>query len=641
MPHNIKLFVSRSYGEKNPDFRIFVDELEVTPIYGAAEEVGEHPILLAEEVKTRLGTLAIPFERGELIILPAPTADCPEFGPVLVAATTQSKPLTPRGGLRKYNYFLSTGAPEWLSVDRDSGVVTVKQPPAPGIFPYTILVESDGHTGKVHCYINVIPQPTCCCPTISAVANNEFSATLTGSGGVGPDYSFTPDVNLPLPSWLCLSGSTLSGTPPDIAVGPSSFSVEVTDSANNSNIVNCTIQVIPPPTCCCPPTSVVAGGNFKVKLKGGGGLGPGNIGYKFALASNPSWLEISGDSICANPPTDTPSHTCSYAIEVTDGNGKKGKTQCQLVVIPQFTVSLNGTPVANNPFAGSLTGGGGLRGPYLFTPPNAALPDGLQMSNDGKGAITGTPSTDGSLSFPVTVEDSGGNSGPATCTFAVLAAPSATWTSIPAVEGESIGPVIPKTSGGVTTGTPWTYSAAGLPRGVEMDAQTGAISGRASVTGPVNFKVRITDSAGNQGSAQGSFQVIPREAAQLAQAQAELARAMARVQADINTSTSTPQHEALRDLSVLQDKVSTLLSEMRHAPHTSHGEHGFHVQVPLEFLDQNVQVELHHPGNQTALLKETPDEMGNVIFRATPGAKHELWLIVNGHHIQTMTEAAS
>src|SRR5204862_1935310 len=120
---------------------------------------------------------------------------------------------------------------------------------------------------------------------------------------------------------------------------------------------------------------------------------------------------------------------------------------------------------------------GGLGSPYTFTA--TCLPAGLTLSSSG--TISWTSAVNGTFNYTVTVTDSAGNTGTANCSVTVNPPVTASCVSITAVQGIAIAPVT--MTSGSAPGSPYTYTATGLPAGMKI-SNGGTISGTPTVNGP-------------------------------------------------------------------------------------------------------------------------------------------------------------
>jgi len=127
------------------------------------------------------------------------------------------------------------------------------------------------------------------------------------------------------------------------------------------------------------------------------------------------------------------------------------------------------------------------------------LPTGLAISTSG--LVTGTPSTSGSFTVVASATDTGGASGSATFTWSVTGsgnlvtiAPIANQSTVQTHTGSV------QAVGGDSVPATLTYSAAGLPPGITMNASTGVMSGTATSRGSSTVTVTVTDGTGPSAS---------------------------------------------------------------------------------------------------------------------------------------------
>jgi hypothetical protein len=426
-------------------------------------------------------------------VLPPVSATCVTITAIQGVAIA-SVTMTASGGTGSGYTFSATGLPSGLTMS--AGGTISGTPTVNGTFSYTVTVkDSAGHTGTFNCSVTVAPPVSASCVTITAVQGVAITpVAMHGSGGTGTGYTFSATG---LPSGITISASgTISGTP--TVTGTFSYTVTVKDSAGNTGTVNCSVTVNGPPAATCATITAVKGTAITaVTLTGSGGLGGP---YTFTAAGLPAGLSIStGGTISGTP---TASGTFSYTVTIKDKSGNTGALTCSVTVAPAPTATcatitaVQGTAITPV----TLTGSGGLGGPYTFTA--AGLPNGLGISSGG--TISGTPAESGTFSYTVTIKDKSGNAGTLNCSVTVAATPSANCASITATKGAAISAVTLTGSGGL--GAPYTFTATGLPTGLTLST-TGAISGTPTVGGTFSYTITVKDKAGDLGSVKCSVTV--------------------------------------------------------------------------------------------------------------------------------------
>ncbi len=360
-----------------------------------------------------------------IVIAPAPpTLTCPAAtGTVGVA---YSSALVASGGVPPYTYSITSGSlPTGLTLNPSTGAIT-GTPTAAGSFTFTAqVVDSRGTaagTTSTSCTIVIAPAPpTLTCPAATGTIGVAYSSALVASGGVPPyTYSITAGS---LPTGLSLNPTTgaITGTP--TAIGSFTFTAQVVDSrgtAAGTTTASCTIVISPPPIMLvCPTGTGQVGVPYSSALVATGGVSP----YTFSIISGalPAGLTLN-PSTGAITGTPTTAGTFNFTAQVVDSTGKAAGTttaNCSIVINPP-----NLTPVcpANTgtvgvPYSSAATATGGV-GPYTFSIASGSLPAGLTL-NPSTGAITGTPSSEGTFSFSIKVTDSDGYSVTVACTIVI------------------------------------------------------------------------------------------------------------------------------------------------------------------------------------------------------------------------------
>ena len=331
-----------------------------------------------------------------------------------------SSALVASGGVPPYTFSIIAGSlPTGLTLNATNGAIT-GTPTAFGPFTFTAkVVDSSGNSvtgvATVQCTITIAPPKlTLVCPTSTGQVGVPYSSALVASGGV-PPYTFSIIAGS-LPTGLTLKPTTgaITGTP--TAFGTFTFTAKVVDSSGNSvtGVVTtqCTITIAPPKlTLVCPTSTGQVGVPYSSKLVATGGVPP----YKFAITAGslPPGLTLTpGTGAITGTPTAY--GTFMFTAQVTDSSGNSTTgvttTQCSITITPPpiMVKCAAATGQVGLPYTSSILVTGGIA-PYKFAITSGSLPPGL-MLNSSTGAITGTPSSEGTFNFSVKVTDSSGNS---------------------------------------------------------------------------------------------------------------------------------------------------------------------------------------------------------------------------------------
>ena len=329
---------------------------------------------------------------------PLTCAESPSFS--VVPGRTFSRDIPAASGGSGGNRYTKLTGPTWLNVS-SAGTVSGTAPSDSGSFSWSYRVTDssgsicDGRAGTVR--VRTVAASTLVCgsaPAIAAQVGTAFSATIPeATGGVG---SKTYSLNTGAPSWLSLSGRTLSGTAPSSA-GSFSYSYTATDSASPASTCtsSATITITtgtPTLTCSAAPSfSVRAEEAFSTVIpQVSGGRGP----FRFALNTGaPSWLRLTGRTLRGTAPSSTGAY--SYGYTVTDADDSTCTASGTITVTapplscepaPSFAVTTGGV------FSMQITVPSGGSGNVTFT--KVSGPAWLNISTSG--LVSGTaPATAG------------------------------------------------------------------------------------------------------------------------------------------------------------------------------------------------------------------------------------------------------
>ena len=406
--------------------------------------------------------------------------------------------LTAIGGLPPYTWS-AIGLPTGLTLNASTGRIT-GTPLADTTTIVSVTVnDTGGQTANAQFTLRVkTPIPPLFITTSSlpaGVATEAYGASIGASGG-RPDYSFSI-AGGSLPSGLSLSSSGgLGGTP--TTAGTYSFTVRVTDTSGGTATRDFQLVIAAPPlviTTSSLPDSP-AGTPLSLKFGATGGVPP----YRFSASGVlPPGLSLATDGTLSGTPNTR--GTFPFRVGVTDSANTQTTKDFSIVITTPALVITTASPLADGQvgeaYAASFAAAGGVA-PYAWAA--SGLPDGLSLSSAG--ALSGTPTVEGSSSIAVTVTDATG--GKATKNFSLTVASAkllVTTKSLPdGVVGTSYSATL-AASGGTK---PYSWSAGGLPDGISVSS-SGSLSGTPGTAGSFTVSVTVTDAAGAKATA--SFQI--------------------------------------------------------------------------------------------------------------------------------------
>ncbi len=429
-----------------------------------------------------------------------------------------------------YNAEGQSGAPTWaltgtlpagLALNTGTGVIS-GTPTVTGNSAITVTVTVGGVTSAGQpltlSVLSVLTVTSSATPP-NATVGSAYSFALQAAGGSGSGYTWSLASGA-LPAGLAAlpSNGAISFTPTTAATY--SFTVQVTDSANNTATQAVTLQVIPAPpvitTTTLPDASVGVAYSQQLTDSYGGTptsttwtiTGGGSSLTAVGLAMNASGL-ITG----------TPAGTgnASFTVTVTVNGQVSSPVTLSLAVTANPVVTTASLPPAyvGAAYSQTLTASGGSGSGYTWSVTSGqstltAL--GLTLA-PSTGVLSGTPGTTGSGQVTFQVTDSNSHTGSATLTvaaYAALALPAANPSSLPAATTTSgYGGTIAASGGAPGTYT-WTINGSPLPtNGSNVALSNGlgltvssngsstlAVGGTPTSSGTVSFTAAVKDSAG-------------------------------------------------------------------------------------------------------------------------------------------------
>ena len=347
--------------------------------------------------------------------------DCPKLNTGAIGEP-YSVALPTYGGIPPFTYSIIAGAlPPGLTLNSTTGVIS-GTPTTAGNFFYTAqVVDSVGAFYDLKCEIKIGQPITLACAKSTGQVGVAYSSSLVATGGVAP-YTFSI-ISGSLPAGLTLNSSTgaITGTP--TTSGIFNFTAQVVDStgsAAGTTTATCSIVIAPPAiTLACATSTGQVGVAYSSALIATGGVPP----YTFSIISGslPAGLTLNS-STGAITGTPTTSGTFNFTAQVVDStNSSAGTTtaNCSIVINPP-TLTLvcpTNTGTVGLAYSSAAVATGGVA-PYTFAIASGSLPAGLTL-NSSTGAITGTPSSEGTFSFSIEVTDHDGYSVTVSCVIVI------------------------------------------------------------------------------------------------------------------------------------------------------------------------------------------------------------------------------
>jgi hypothetical protein len=395
-----------------------------------------------------------------------------------------------------FTWQITSGAlPGGLSLS-GSGSIT-GTPTSNGTFTFTVQVTDSASvtatkqfTLTVASGLVITTQPS----LPPGVVGVSYSQSLSVTGGTSPyNWAVTGGA---LPAGVNLSASGLiSGTP--TAGGSFSFTVTVTDSNNVSATKSFSLSIAASLAISTQPAlpSGGVGTAYTQALTAVGGMAP--YSWSVSAGALPGGLNLSPASgIISGTPTTVGNF--SFTVQVTDNNSVTTSKGFTLSIVSALTISTAPTlpgGAVGVVYTQSVVVVGG-NSPYTWSITSGSLPAGLTLSPTS-GLIAGTPTSAGDFTFTVQVIDSASVTVKKAFSISVVA--GLTITTAPILPSDSVG--VPYTvtlaaAGGSSPYT-WAVSAGGLPGGLVLDANSGAIFGTPTASGSFNFTIKVTDRASN------------------------------------------------------------------------------------------------------------------------------------------------
>ncbi|WP_316791086.1 putative Ig domain-containing protein [Pedobacter frigoris] len=412
-----------------------------------------------------------------------------------VASSYSSQINSATGGTPGFTYALSPGSslPAGLTLS-SSGIIGGTPSTAINNATFSIVAtDSKGCSSITAFALNVTPAlalPAAVLPN-GIVGTVYPTQTIPAATGGTTPYTYTAS-NLPPGLTFNVITREITGTPTQ--VGTYTIPVTATDANGNTVSRDYTIIVRDPLVL---PTATLADGTVgetyltQTIPSATGGNGPyvysATTGLPPGLTFDPLTRQITG--------TPTQVGTFTIPVKVTDADGSTITTNYTIKVSDPLLLAGKVLPdgtVGTVYVTQNIPAATGGTGPYTYVASN--LPPGLSFNTTTRD-ITGTPTQSGNFNVSVKVTDAVGANVTQNYSInvnGVLSLPTAVLpdglvgTSYPTQ-------TLPAVSGGTA---PYTYTATGLPAGLNFDPATRQITGIPTVGGNYNITLKATDNTG-------------------------------------------------------------------------------------------------------------------------------------------------
>ena len=419
--------------------------------------------------------------------------------------------LTATGGTPPYKSWVVTGGalPPNLTLTTNSsgagviaGTLTAAATTATGLI-FTVTDTSGATASNAQpATLTVIAAPVVASASLPAGDLNVAypAQPLSASGGTPSSpgvYTWTLSAGAPPGITINSSTGQISGTP--TSSGTFNFTATATDSVGGSGTQSFSIKVNNAVNITTGATlpAAEAGAAYTATLNVSGGSG---APFTWALATGsllPAGLSLnsSGGASATISGTPTVSGPFNFTIQVTDSLGGTDSQAFSLTINPGPTITTaptlpSGTVnVAYAPVTLAATGG---TAPYTWSITKDAPPAGLNLDG-ATGVISGTPTSSGTATFTVQVQDF--QSVKSTKQFTITIAAGLTITTPPTLPNGTIGQpyTLNLQAAGGTSPYSFQVTSGALPGGLTL-ASSGTLSGTPTANGTFNFTVTVTDS---------------------------------------------------------------------------------------------------------------------------------------------------
>ncbi len=338
------------------------------------------------------------------------------------------------------------------------------------------------------------------CPTITVnpatlpngTAGTSYSQTVTASPA-GGSYTFAATSGTVPPGLTLSSGGVLSGTP--TTNGTFNFRITATGFGSCTGFRDYTVTIACPTITVNPATlpNGTAGTSYSQTVT----ASPAGGSYTFAATSGtvPPGLTLSSGGTLSGTPTTT--GTFTFTVTATGFGSCTGSRSYTIsIACPTITINTTSLPNTSRNANYNQTISVSPSGSYNFTVSSGALPPGLTLGASS-GTISGTPTTNGSYTFTVTVTGAGGCTASRSYTISV----NGNCPNVTQHDDLPNGTVGVTYFGSLSHVTPTndyiiTLQAGTLPPGLTISNVQEAIVGTPTAAGSYTFTLRATAPSG-------------------------------------------------------------------------------------------------------------------------------------------------
>ncbi len=385
--------------------------------------------------------------------------------------------------------------PPGVSLDGASGAIQ-GSPIGPGSYEFTAkVVDASEATASQAFRIDIRSDLTIARATLPRTsAGTRFTHTLSATGGLPPARWSVSGGSLPPGVSLSPATGVIEGAAS--AAGRFGFEVTVTDASGTSATAKLSLDVAPALaiTGGSAPETAVVGAQYVHRLQASGGAPP----YQWSIAdgSLPPGLQLdAAGAVIRGVPSAAGTYT--LRVRLSDASQARLEAPLTLIVGAPLVISAALLPpgeLANEYFAPLAATGG--QPPYRWALAEGSLPSGLSLS-ETNGQLSGRPSEAGEFSFSARLTDATGTIARRAFRLRVSGSPlqMSNAPRLPdATTGESYSHTLTATGG--QPPYQWSLAKGRLPRGLTLDAKTGAVHGEPAEEGRFPLQLQLREALG-------------------------------------------------------------------------------------------------------------------------------------------------